>query len=556
MGEPNTLPPHTPPAMMAERGAGARAVLRPAADSCAPARTAPAAPPSPQLARQELERLLASPDFDATPRSRAFLRFVVEETLGGRQEALTQASLATHVFDRRQDFDPVIDPIVRVQAGRLRRSLERYYLLGGTADPVRIELPRGGYVPAVKWAGRDPGPSGGAPRGGAEDDWPLVVVGPFRSGGCEWADGEAALRFCERLAFEIGRWGDVRVALRGEVAALVPGPGEGARFALSGHLSSDGRPGWGAIARLVDCRAARQVWAEELRGDRGRGWHEEAASLIAARVASEHGAVARALWAERVRRPPSPSSVHDAILRSYRFLAARQPEDFAGAFESLQGAVAADPDCALAWVQLARLASENCAFEVSALETPMDLALSCAERGAQLDACAPRARAALAQALYVKGELAAALAEARRACEADASPGPHLDAVGWLLSLLGDHELGTTLVEGALARGPHHSPLVHHALWAERLLRGDFEASLQAAWRYRDPASSWPALARACSLGHLGKRQEAGAEVAGLLERQPGLERRGRALVERVVKLPRLLDLVLAGLGRAGLVLE
>src|SRR5512139_369123 len=99
-----------------------------------------------------IERILSNGDFDGSPRSRAFLRFVVEETLAGRQDGLTQDAIATRVFHRREDFDPTVDPIVRIQAGRLRRSLERYYLMAGAGDPLRIELPRGTYVPTLRWA--------------------------------------------------------------------------------------------------------------------------------------------------------------------------------------------------------------------------------------------------------------------------------------------------------------------------------------------------------------------------------------------------------------------
>ena len=89
--------------------------------------------------RRQVEQILSSPDFDASRRSQEFLRFIVEEALAGRGEELTQSAIATGVFGRRDDFDAVVDPIVRIQAGRLRRSLERYYLLSGKHDPVRID---------------------------------------------------------------------------------------------------------------------------------------------------------------------------------------------------------------------------------------------------------------------------------------------------------------------------------------------------------------------------------------------------------------------------------
>ena len=53
-------------------------------------------------------------------------------------------TLGIDVFDRDVDFDPQVDPIVRIEAGRLRRALERYYLTEGKNDPIVIRIPKGG----------------------------------------------------------------------------------------------------------------------------------------------------------------------------------------------------------------------------------------------------------------------------------------------------------------------------------------------------------------------------------------------------------------------------
>ena len=131
--------------------------------------------PDTEAVIEQLERIFASGDFDASPRSRAFIRFILDETLAGRQEGLTQHAIATRVFGRRQDFDATVDPIVRIQAGRLRRSLERYYLLSRGGDPVQIELPRGAYVPVVRWRaeGEKAARERRAGQGSADHDgWP------------------------------------------------------------------------------------------------------------------------------------------------------------------------------------------------------------------------------------------------------------------------------------------------------------------------------------------------------------------------------------------------
>ena len=512
--------------------------------------------PPPQAVFEELERVLVSGDFDGTPRSRAFLQFILEETLGGRQDGLTQTALATHVFGRRQDFDPTIDPIVRIQAGRLRRSLERYYLLAGTTDPVQIVLPRGGYVPIVRWAaGRGPG---GAlvrePR--RPDDWPCVVVGPFRTSTSDGKADETALRFCERLAFEIGRYADVRVVLQSELDKIDGSRPPAGRFALSGHLAGDAAHGR-VVARLVDNRNAGQVWAEEFCGDAAATEsNDEAARLIAARVASEHGIVARTLRAERKGRPSSEPTSYDAVLRSYQFLATRDPGDLAAALDALQRAVAVEPECGLAWVQLARLCVENYAYEVTPSETPIELAVTAAHNAAHLDTFVQRARGVLAHALFVKGELAAAQVEARRALDLDPRSFATLDIIGWLLTLGGDGERGPALIREAMERNPNCSPIVFHALWANHLRRGEIEESRRAAQQFRDRSSFWPGLTRACSLGHLGRLTEAKLETAELLARKPDFVSRGRALIGRVIRLPELFECVLQGLGKAGLVLD
>lgn len=97
--------------------------------------------------RAALDRVLASPDFAASPRLAAFLKFVVESTLDGRADALKGYTIAVEALGRPPSFDPQSDPIVRVEATRLRRALERYYTTIGVDDPVIIDVPKGGYVP-------------------------------------------------------------------------------------------------------------------------------------------------------------------------------------------------------------------------------------------------------------------------------------------------------------------------------------------------------------------------------------------------------------------------
>ena len=87
---------------------------------------------------------------------------MVEETLGGRADRIKAYSVATRVFGRGDDFDPVLDSIVRIEAARLRRALEHYYLKHGEPTALRISIPKGTYVPEFAAGGQrgDAAPSG------------------------------------------------------------------------------------------------------------------------------------------------------------------------------------------------------------------------------------------------------------------------------------------------------------------------------------------------------------------------------------------------------------
>jgi adenylate cyclase len=100
--------------------------------------------------RQQLDRILASSSFLNARRPSQFLRFVVESTLSGQADTIKEYLIGVEVFDRPVDYDPKDDPIVRIEAGRLRKKLAEYYSGPGANDPVKIDLPKGGYVPVFQ----------------------------------------------------------------------------------------------------------------------------------------------------------------------------------------------------------------------------------------------------------------------------------------------------------------------------------------------------------------------------------------------------------------------
>lgn len=139
--------------------------------------------------RAALDELLAWEPLRRSPQLSAFLAHIVEAALRGDTASLKAYSIAVDVFGRGEDFDPQTDPIVRVQARRLRQLLKAFYASEAPRASVQIELPVGRYVPEFRLRdavdeipidsdeAADIGDPGEPPRrDGARNGWLLGMV--------------------------------------------------------------------------------------------------------------------------------------------------------------------------------------------------------------------------------------------------------------------------------------------------------------------------------------------------------------------------------------------
>ncbi len=228
--------------------------------------------PTPQAIRSQLERILRSPQFRATDKQMKFIVFVVNETLEGRASDLKGYTIAVTVYGRPQNFDPQIDPIVRVEAGRLRRALTHYYLTAGKNDPVHIEIPKGGYVPTFHTARTPPvGDQAHTPEiaATATPVEPSVAVMPLINLTGDKDQEYFAEGLTEELTTELARYQDIRViasqsTMRFKDLKVDPkevGRNLAVRFLLMGSFRKDSKKIKVSI-RLVDAASAEQIWGK------------------------------------------------------------------------------------------------------------------------------------------------------------------------------------------------------------------------------------------------------------------------------------------------------
>ncbi|KAB1078444.1 hypothetical protein F6X53_14725 [Methylobacterium soli] len=155
-----------------------------------------------------MRSLVAGNALRLSERNRRFLSFVVDETLAGRAGRIKAYAIGVDVFGRGSDFDPGTDPIVRIEATRIRTALAAYYEGAGAQDAIRVLLRPGSYIPEFEFArAASPALPPGADTGGPQADQraaartALVVTHRTdRRDRCAVATGELYLQAVVRAA--------------------------------------------------------------------------------------------------------------------------------------------------------------------------------------------------------------------------------------------------------------------------------------------------------------------------------------------------------------------
>ena len=516
-----------------------------------------------EMIQLQLQRILASPEFHATPRQRDFLQFVVTETVAGRAKEIKAYTVATRVFGRKEHFDQSIDPIVSIQASGLRRALERYYLVAGREDPVRIDIPRGGYVPTFrqqKGAESDRTALGRKVPGSIfEDSWPSVLIRPFQNLTGNPEKDFLRIGLATDLATELSWYQDIRVAVHKQEEEEKVSSDRLPRFTLDGNIRKD-REGIKVAVQLLDTTTNTYLWGEVYRSGLEPGQlivlEEEVARSVAAKTAGERGIISRILSVESRGKPPSQLKTYEAILRYYEYDLTLASDSFLRALEALESAVRIEPDCGQVWTMLGRLYANIYSLDIPGFEKPLEKAIEYAEKGTRMNRDNQRARAVLGLVRMFSNEIPAAREELDKALALSPNSLFVLDGLGYLMTLVGEWEKGPALIKEVIRLNPFYNTVVHYALWEDCLRREDYEGAYLETMGLRRPAVFWYPLAKAATLGHLGRYQEGKQFVETLLKLRPDFPTRGRILIRHYIKFEEIVSRVIDGLRKSGLNIE
>jgi len=512
----------------------------------------------PDHVREQLARILSSFEFKATEAQRAFLRFVVEKSLAGESQDIKGYTVATQVFGRSADFDQATDPIVSIQANKLRRALERYYLTAGRHDPVLIDMPRGSYVPAFQRQQApesDLGVQRQAPVSSPQGHWwPTLLIRSFQNLTGDPELDYLAVGLATDLAMEITRYKEVRVIMQSHKAQHRRASDFGVRFIMDGRMFK-GRAGLKVSLGLVEADTGVYIWGETYHSpfelDQLMTFQEDIAREVSGKILCETGIISKTLFLGSKEKPLKELTTYEAMLRYYDFNVVFTAEAFYKAIDALRLASEQEPECGLVWSMLARLYAANYSLELFDLETPIDKALAFATRGVQLEPASQRGRLILAFVLLLKNDLARGLVEAQRCYDCNPDSLIFLENIGYMMTLLGDWELGPALIRKAIQLNPYYSVIAHYPLWVDWVRQEDYQQAYLETLNFRTPSLFWDPLMECVSRSYLGKLPQARESAEKLLQLKPDFPQRGRILIQHYIKFDNVVDRCITGLQRA-----
>jgi TolB-like protein len=527
----------------------------------------------------ELARVLASGCFEQAGRAKDFLRFVVEETLAGRAHRLKGYTIAVEVFGRSADFDAQADPLVRVEAGRLRRRLTEYYATEGQRNPLRIGLPRGGYAATFERAApAAEAPSVDAPRASASSPpaanaktagrpsaqllaaagavtvaagiaalaWflfanapeaskslpglelprgPTLVVSPFRNLSDSSDLDYLAYGITEELILDLNRFDLLVIAPVVESAPGAQGAERQSAYVLTGTLRYT--PERLRITARLATPTGEQLWSEAFDDPADVATllttQERIAEQVARAVAAPFGPIFRAEIAETTRKPAQLWDTYDCVLRYHYYRRTFDPRDHALDADCFERAVAREPLLADAWAGLALVYVDEGLYGYNPRPgaPPLVRAREAASKALDIEGENRLANLAMARVRHASGDIAGFERIADRLLEMSPNNPDDLATIGALRGIAGDWERGLPLIDKALALGgPGHSPYaIGLALYALQI--GDYDTALARALEVDTPNWYIAAMTLAACAALAGRQDIAERSMARLRALKP-----------------------------------
>jgi len=395
---------------------------------------------------------------------------------------------------------------------------------------------------------------------------PGVAVLPFANLGSEGSQDVFADGLTEDILSGLSRYHDLKVVgrtstLQYKGKAVDPreiGRTLGVRYVLEGSIRRAGER-LRVSAQLLDARDGSHLWAETF--DRSLSLadifriQDEITEKVVTAIGPIHGVIRRSEFAATRDKGAENLGSYECVQRGRQYPLNPSKANHAEVRACLERAIVMDPNYADAWALLAHMHMEEHlqGYNPRAGQPPLDRMVDGAQRAVSLDPTSATAQQMLANTHFLKGELGEFRIVSERALALNPNDPMQLALYSVFLSYVGDFDRALPLIRKAIEISPVHPGWYYFPFFYSQYAKRDFEQALATVERVQLPNFWQTHLFRAATLGQLGRRTEAQAELARTLELNPTFATNPRSWYLRRNMPPQRVEELMDGLRKAGL---
>ena len=529
--------------------------------------------PTAEETRNQVQKILSSTTFSRADRLKRFLDYIVEESLADRADRIKGYSIAIEVFDRAPDFDPQNDPIVRVEASRLRKKLTAYYTDEGKSDTVLIDLPKGAYKPEIVFSENKktsipdlkiltqekltnpkrwfsiPELSWGIPvflialtliagyfsydgtsqtQQSSSSIKPVIAVVPFHTTG-ESTQNNFDKELSEEIAARLSQFSDLTIITRKEDSGLVVeiqpiNQGIDINYILKGSIRNTDKK-IRITTQLLDAVNGSYVWTSTYEIDPDQDNLYEVQDTITAQIVGALGAshgIMTKVGLEKIRGIENAFlSAQDCTLRVHDYYRTLRSEKHLSVRTCLERGTREEPDHTRALTSLGLMYLDEHRYGFNQRPDSLERALKVVRQSINLEPDNQFAHSVLAKIYFHRKEMDRFFAEAEYALKLNPDKSEVLASLGQYFIYAGQQERGLSLVEKAMDLNPSYPDWYHFSLFFEHYRKGQFDRALKEIKQIEMPNYWGTYQALTLVYAQLGEKDKANKALENLLHLYP-----------------------------------
>ncbi len=412
----------------------------------------------------ELERILSGRTISSSPILSRFLRFVVNETIAGRDHLIKEYTIGTEVLGRSGQFLSNSDASVRIHAIRLRKALDEYYRSVGAQAVIRIEIPKGSYRPVFSYISNTD-LSAGISEGHDVIPEDSICIVPFSGFINNDSFNFSTIGFCEYLTEKLSLFQDISVFSFQSINAYIEEGGKvqnlGEKFGITYYLTGSMEMDEENIlisVQLYDAKSNSFIWSHDFRSELKNSSLmdivENITSKIVSSLAGYSGYIHYRMFNHGTTLPMISNKVANAVFWFYRYQVQHSEQVFLEAIEHLEQAIKEEPDCSLCYAVLGHLYADGIIYNYKTGPDPIIKAWKYVSLSLSLDANCQHAYLAKGWLEVLSGDKSAAAESLERCYSINPSSSFFVSActLGW--GLLGEYDQSTKLCDKAIPLNP------------------------------------------------------------------------------------------------------